>query len=462
MSKFLSNYKYDANISNKKLENIEIFKENLNYMTVKKTIFIQSSFKNCDIVGCKFYNTDFVNVLLNNADIISLCIYDCTFVNVCFDGTCIEDIDFQNCTFKNCSFNNFTMKNCSFKECSFNNFKPNCCLCELNNYIDCSFVDSEFSSSFHYQIFSGCEFQNTSTTIELLGYNYGLLSNNQINIVNLNLNFDNSHNNLEYLYEKYIKQKQFINALVLRINYEYDENVSIMLLWADFLETIIKNGLIIKANEILFIKNIISYFSTNNKIPPILLFELNNKLISIINQYPISSQKTKDDIILLINSIYFEFKKHAHSFYEKNTQETLFTGKNIVIEVKYLEKPKVDLSYVLNQFGCGKCCQIRTANGSFYEWISCPDNIISCLEILLMLLGIVTPIVYDTIKTKKKKSKSQQLEFLNLSEDSPTNITINMTINNGCHILNNCNFIENNFYGYDNQNVQKIKISVEK
>ena len=79
-----------------------------------------------------------------------------------------------------------------------------------------------------------------------------------------------------------------------------------------------------------------------------------------------------------------------------------------------------------------------------------------------MLLGIVTPIVYDTIKTKKKKSKSQQLEFLNLSEDSPTNITINMTINNGCQILNNCNFIENNFYGYDNQNVQKIKISVEK
>lgn len=462
MDKFLSNYKCETNIYNKKLENIEIFKENLNYITVKETLFLQSSFKNCDIVGCKFYNSNFVDVLLNNADIISLCVYNCKFINVCFDGTCIEDIDFQNCTFKNCSFKNFTMKNCNFMECSFNQFKPNCCLCELNNYIGCSFTDSEFSSSFYYQIFSSCNFQNTSTTVELLGYNYGLLSNSQINVTNLELKLNDSHNDLESLYEKYIKQKQYVNALILRINYEYDENSSIILLWSDFLDIIIKNGLIIKANEILFIKNIISYFSTNNKIPPILLFSLNNKLINIINKYPISSQKTKDDIILLINNIYFEFKKHAHAFYEKNPQELVPTGNNVVIEIKYLEKPKVDLSYILNQFGYGECYQIKTANGSFYEWISCPDNIISCLEIFLMLLGIVTPIAYESIKSKKKKNKSQQLDVLNLSEDNSINITINMTINNGCQILNDCSFIENNFYGYNNKNVQKIKISAEK
>lgn len=80
-----------------------------------------------------------------------------------------------------------------------------------------------------------------------------------------------------------------------------------------------------------------------------------------------------------------------------------------------------------------------------------------------MLLGIAVPIICDSIKTKKNKNKSKkQLKALDLSECTPSNMTINITINNGCQILNNCNFIENNFYGYNNENMQEIKISVEK
>ncbi len=462
MDKSLNNYSHNNNIrTNMEITNANKYKEKINYLTVQSSSFNYSTFKNCDIVGCKFYNSKFSDILLNNADIISLQVSNCSFTNVCFDGTCIEDIDFNNCIFEKCSFKNFTMKNCYFTGCEFHEFKPSCCLCELNNYMGCMFIDSVFSSSFHYQIFSDCTFNNTSTELELLGYNYGFLSNSQINIEDTGKKSYDSAKSVESLYDNYLKQNLFTNAFILKINCEYDNNPSVLLLWAEFLEIILKNGIIIKSNEIVFIKNLISLFSSKNKIAPLLLFVLNNKLINTVNKFPIESSKTRDDIILLINNIYFEFNKCVKAFLpqvENNCSE----NRNLVIEIKYLEKPKKDLCEILNQFSLGHCKQIKTATGSFYEWISCPDNIVICLEIFLMLLGIAIPIVYDSIKEKKKRESKETVNALDLTDNHTTNVTINVTINNGCQILNNCNFVENNFYGYNNKNVQKIKIFYEK
>ncbi len=453
------------NISDRRVENTKLFKKKLNYYTVQNSLFSKSTFKNCDISGCKFYNSNFYDIQLNNADIISLIMSNCCFENVCFDGTCIDDIDFQNCIFKDCSFNNFTMKNCRFVECKFFAFRPSCCLCELNNYIDCSFSDSVFSSSFHYQIFSNCKFINTSTKIELVGYNYGLLSSGNITIEDHN-EPDSlvSTNKPDCLYNSFISQNLYVNALILKINYEYNENPTIIMLWADFLEIMISNNIIIKSNELLFIKNLITYFSENKIIAPILLYALNGKLVRIINRYPIHSQKTKDDLVLLINNLYFEFRKRVQTILD-TTIEPDSTNHNVVIEINYIEKPQIDLCQILNQFGVGECRQIKTAKGSFIEWISCPNNIISCLEIFLMLLDITVPIIYDSFKRKKGKKNSKNsnpLGVLNLSENDMKNMKINITINNGCHILYDSNFVENNFYGYNNKNVLKINISDEK
>ena len=461
MDKSLSEYKLNTNIlNNTEITDTNKYKEKLSYLTVRGSSFKHSTFKNCDIMGCKIYDSNFRDIILNNADIISIQVSNCTFTNVSFDGTCMEDIFLKKCVFENCSFKNFTMKNCSFTECEFYKFKPNCCLCELNNYIDCSFVDSAFSSSFHYQIFSDCTFVNTSVEIELLGYNYGLL-NKEIALQEISLNGLDSTNNIDYLYNDYLNQNLYANAFILKFNYEYPDNPSILLLWADFLEIILKKDIIIKSNELVFIKNLISYFSSRNEIAPLILFVLNKKLINAININPVENSKIKDDIILLINNIYFEFKKITQEFLSR-INSCFPKKRNVLIEIKYLEKPEKDLSQILNEFGIGHCKQIKTKTGSFYEWISCPENMVQCLEVFLMLLGIATPIVYDSIKNKKEKRKIKEpVNALDLS-DNNTNITINVTINNGCQILNNCNFVENNFYGYNNKNVQKISISVEK
>ena len=106
----------------------------------------------------------------------------------------------------------------------------------------------------------------------------------------------------------------------------------------------------------------------------------------------------------------------------------------------------MDLSHILNQFGMGKCHQVKTAKGSFLEWISCPNNIISCLEILLMLLGVTVPIVYDSLKAKKNSNKNNRTDVLDLSKNDITDIKVNVIINNGCQILNGCNFVENNLF----------------
>ena len=461
MDKSLSEYKLNINIlNNTEITDTNKYKEKLSYLTVRSSSFKHSTFKNCDIMGCKIYDSNFRDIILNNADLISIQVSNCTFTNVSFDGTCMEDIFLKKCVFENCSFKNFTMKNCSFTECEFYKFKPNCCLCELNNYIDCSFVDSAFSSSFHYQIFSDCTFVNTSVEIELLGYNYGLL-NKEIALQEISLNGLDSTNNIDYLYNDYLNQNLYANAFILKFNYGYPGNPSILLLWADFLEIILKKDIIIKSNELVFIKNLISYFSSRNEIAPLILFVLNKKLINAININPVENSKIKDDIILLINNIYFEFKKITQEFLSR-INSCFPKKRNVLIEIKYLEKPEKDLSQILNEFGIGHCKQIKTKTGSFYEWISCPENMVQCLEVFLMLLGIATPIVYDSIKNKKEKRKIKEpVNALDLS-DNNTNITINVTINNGCQILNNCNFVENNFYGYNNKNVQKISISVEK
>ena len=461
MDKLLNDWKLDINtLNNAEITNINEYKVNLSYLTVQSTSLKQSTFKNCDIVGLKIYDSTFSDILLNNADIISIQASNCKFTNVNFDGTCMEDIYFTKCVFENCSFKNFTMKNCCFDECEFYNFKPTCCLCELNNYKDCSFVDSLFSSSFHYQIFSDCRFINTQVELELLGYNYGLLDNSIIVDEIGSKSFD-SINNIDYLYNSYLNQKLYANAFILKINYEYHDNPSVLLLWVDFLEIILQNNIIIKSNELVFIKNLISHFSNTNEIAPLLLFALNNKLINTINKFQVENSKIRDDIIVLINNVYFEFKKITQSFVFEIDNCSTNDG-NSLIEIKYLEKPTKDLSQILNKFGVGYCQQIKTKTGSFYEWISCPDNMVQCLEVFLMLLGIAVPIVYDSIKTKKKKQKiGEPVKALYLS-DNNTNITVNITINNGCQILNNYNFIENNFYGYNNKNVQKISISAEK
>lgn len=451
MSRELSIYETNQYI-NKIFKNLDVFKEKISYLVLRNNIFIDSKFKRCDITGCTLYDNNFVKVFFNNADIISLRITNCKFSNVCFNGTCIDDIDFQNCLFENCEFNNFSMKNCNFNNCEFIEFHPDCCLCELNSYVNCTFINCSFTSSFHYQIFEECIFKNTSIDDLLVGYNYGLLLKQA--------DHEPLYVNYKKLYDYYINNSLYINVFILTINHEYKNNPAVILKWIDFLEIILKNKIIIKSNEILFLKNVIS----NLDCPPILLYILNKRLISILNTYNIENKKTKDDLILLVNNTYFEFKKKVQLF-SSQMDESINAHENYTIEIKYLEKPNLDLCSILNQFGLGYCYQIKTANGSFYEWISCPSNIISCLEIFFMLLNITVPIVYDSIKENRKdknlKSKNK-ISVLDLSESTINNVTINVTVNNGCQILNDCNFIENNFQGYNNENIQNVKIYVEK
>ncbi len=456
MNKEIMNCNFNAkNIRDINKDNILKYKEKITYVSLNNSKISNSSFKNCDIVACKLYDCTFINVDLHNADLISIQVYNCDFSNVIFDGTCIDDIEFINCKFNTCNFSNFSMKNCTFSNCVFYEFKPSCCLCELNSYIGCSFYNSIFTSSFHYQLFINCQFINTDIEEELLGYNYGLPISYCGNASTNGLDLESY---VEQLYLHYLKQNLYTNALLLRINYEYEHNPSVILLWTDFLELIFKNNIIIKSNEIMFFKKIIIYMSNNNKISPLLLFVLNERLVTIYNKYCKSESKAKEDITLMINNLYFEFQKHMQPLMtESNLCKTI--KNDCIIQISYIERPQKDLSEILNLFNMGYCKQIKTKNGSFHEWISCSENMLACLDIFLTLLGITVPIVYDAIKERKKKTSSSILDLSNCKQE---NVIVNITINNGCHILNDCGFVENNYYGYNDKNIQNINISLRK
>lgn len=437
-----------------------------NYITMSRVIIENSNFSNCDIIGSRLSDIQILNVNLSNADIISNEINEAIFKNVNFDGASIDDINFKDCKFIDCNFNNLSMKNCMFYNCYFENISPLSSLMELNTYFDCRFNSCKFTSSFHYQIFDSCNFNDVLIKAELLGYNYGLYFSSGVETGLKLLDYHNDNNSrdaiISDLAKYFINQYLFINAMILMLNTDTNTNQILFLNWANTLKKTLNHNNIIKSNELNFIKNVLVNMFEKNLIVPIVMIDLYNQLIDIYKNYQYSD-KTEENLLVLINSMYKEIQIYITNL-NNEINELPSYDEAIEIAIKYNTKPLIPLCNLLNEFGVGKSIQTKTMKGSFLEWIEAPENILACLNVFISLLGITVPIVVSNIKEKKnkkndKKDANSSLPQIFVNVD---NITLNVNIQNGCQIINNNQFLQNNFCGYTNENIEYIRINPKK
>lgn len=448
---------------NYQYENINRFKITYNFLTVDKVVIENSDFSNCDIIGSRLNNIILSDVKLLNTDIVSNELNKAIFINVNFDGAGIEDVNFKNCNFKSCNFDNFSMKNCIFTNCLFENLEPISSLMELNTYYNCKFNSCKFTSSFHYQIFDNCNFDNVFIKPELLGYNYGLFFypniESGLKLLEKNITKENPILNLaKYFTNQYL----YINSMILVLNTEPNINQNLFLSWANTLRKTIKHNGIIKSNELNFIKNILVNIFNENLIAPIVMINLYNQLIDIYKKYEYTN-RTQESLLILINSIYREIQIYIANLNKEIEALPSYNG-IIEISIKYKVKPLISLCKLLNEFGVGQSIQTKTKTGSFYEWIESPDNILACLKIFISLLGVTVPIITKSIKDKKERKNNPQNTDTILPDVfvNANNITINVNIQNGCKIINNNQFIQNDFYGYTDENIEYITINFQK
>lgn len=410
-------------LNNDDLQHIELISSTISSGYLKDVNFFDSSF-----LSTKFSSVDFENCDLTSSDICSVWANECHFMNTNFSNATISDTTFVKCTFDGSLLNDLSLTRCHFIECTFEQFSINGSTFSLNSFCRCHIKNTGFTESFYYQIFEECTFHNVHMEPALLGYNFGFSSKifaqltDKVNLNEIDLDFKS--------------KKLFINAAILRINQVHNYYDEALIACASALIKMIQNDILIKADEINFLKNLTSYFMERKQIAPISTLRiwqiLNNSLINTLPN--IASNKALPHIREYANMLYFNFLDFQNELQQKIDQSPKYINITDTAELKivYLEKPSVPLMNCLTKFtalinsDCPLPNLIRTEKGSFLEYHNIAIAIIPYLQTLFGLLGVVVPLVINRIQSRDNEQK-KQVEYTDSSvKNEKTEIEITM------------------------------------
>lgn len=192
------------------------------------------------------------------------------------------------------------------------------------------------------------------------------------------------------------------------------------------------------------------------------------KMICTSSTNNIAYSKSRDQLLLLANSLYFDFSDFCETL-KKSMYNIPNYSVPIEIMVRYDQEPNIELSKLLNYYRPDNFRRVYTKQGSFIEGIEAGKYGLELLTIFLELLGIVVPIVYSEKKeTRKKKTKDKSQVGGKIQKD--VNIDISLQQNNEkaaemiqqtCQMLTNTNILNDNVQGYNNSNIKEIKINYQ-
>lgn len=450
------------NIEEQSFENIETKNITIKNSIIRNCKFINVNLGHCDLLSSKIYGVFFKNVSLTCADIFSIWFSECEFDNVDFTGAGIEDITFFNCHFNHCTFEDVGLKNCTFSNTSFVEIAPISSSFILNQYNNCTFEICKFAGSFQYQIFENCEYKDVDIDCSLLKYNFGIGMKKGVCYLKNNIQVED----LTYLYkmlmEECSKQKLFLNAAFVNFNFEHFINPQLILKSIDAIEIMLSNEILIRNDELLFLKKIYQYMYEHKMIAPILLYQLLNKMreFDIALDSNIAYTKSREALSLIYNDLYSNFYKFCDSLQE--TLENIPHLRGILkLHIDYEYEPYISLSDLLNQCLPGTFVRISSRKGSFHELIEMLPQGLDILNIFLQLLGISIPIIYAEIKEKKEQEKkktkikkSVNLNIVNQNKIKDSTKTIHQT----CKTIVSSGILNENLQGYNNSNIKEIKI----
>ena len=477
----------DAKLSFQVFSNLELKNDNLEFMQLLSSAVLSGSFENICFYNASFLSTKFQNVNFNecnlkSTDICSIWAKNCYFRNVNFSDATISDSTFVECIFDNSLFESVSLTKCQFVNCTFEQFPMDDSTFSLNSFTHCNIKNTCFTESFYYQIFDDCTFENVNMNAVLLGFNFGF-SQKVFSQLTEGVNLIEA--------DKDFKDKGlYINAAIFRINQVQKYYDEAMIACVSALGEMIQQDILIKADEIEFLKNLTSYLQERKQIAPISILRIWKLLsnYSINNSSNIAIEKALSHTREYSNMLYFSFID-----FQKNLQNSLIPQSKISntfamaeLKIIYIKEPTLPLLNYLIDFSlsanpnCPEPNLVRTEKGSFHEYHEIAVTIIPYLQTFFGLLGVVVPIIiyqrqnHDDEKNKgastTEESKEIEITLTTTETNSITPILSNTNIitpqtntitSDVIKILESHPVTQNaGFCGYNSQNIHSITIHI--
>jgi len=469
---------------------LEVADRNLEYLHLSSSAVLSGELNNVCFFNAAFFSTKFSNVAftqcnLKSIDMCSVWVSGCRFLDCDFSGATISDSTFINCSFDDAILESISLTRCQFINCSFKCISTDDSTISLNTFTGCRIEQAEFKESFYYHTFENCTFSGVNIAPELLGYNFGF-SPDLFEKLSQGIDLDG-------LEASFTSNGLYVNAAILHINRLQDHYDMAMIACVAALGQMIQNDILIKADEIEFLKNLTMYFQARQQIAPISVIRIWQLLNNyFMNESPnTAASKAMSHIHEFANTIYFDYMKFQEKLQGQLMQ--LPQADNVTdmaeLQIVYEEEPVLPLFDCLVQFSalanpaCSKPHLLRTEKGSFHEFHEIAVIVIPYVQTLLALLGVVAPIaIYEKQKQDQNKavakpeppaevsskveitlpaSKADQSLILlpNTTIIKPeTNVILSNVMNASCtQVLIN----STDFSGYNGKNVQSITIHIQ-
>lgn len=459
-NEFLNEELIFQNIEGKLFKELMAPKIIIKYSVIRDSTFFNVDMRNCDFLSSKIYNVTFKNVSFSCADIYSLWFAGCKFENVNFSGAGIEDITFIDCHFDDCIFEDVGLKRCIFTNTYFTKIEPTSSGFVLNQYNNCIFKECIFNGSFQYQIFDDCKFENVKMDYSVLKYNFGINLRTGILYVKNNLSLNQTPNLYELLIDECMEQKLFLNAAFVNFDFASSINPKLLLKSIDAIELMLAKEVLIRNDELLYLRRLYQYMYEKHMIAPIVIYQLLNKIknINSLMHSNIAYVKSNEALSLIYNDLYFRFCEFCDDT-EKLYMELPKFDTPLELYIDYEQEPTMPLADLLNNCLPQTFERVQSGYGSFHEIITMLPQGLEILNIFLQILGICVPIIYAESKEKKQKANTtlEKTVDFNISSQKNTKDAAKV-IQQTCKTIAASGLLDENLQGYNNSNIKEIKI----
>ena len=455
---------------------------NKNSISLKTCIIENCEFNkiilsNSDFDGCKISDSAFYSSPLNNSDLCSSFFINCKFENINFGYATVTDSSFINCIFNNCNLDHISLTNCKFIGGKFEKIRIRQSSSYLNEFEKVCFSNSFIKGNFFYNLLKKCSYKNSSFDKKLFANNYGF--GQHIEVFNMN------KDELTQYQNELISRYDFFNAAIIELNLISEEySGKTVLNCFEAIDLMIANRIVIRVEQIIFLNKIYVELLSGKLIAPITNIEFIQKIEKMIINAENEQIYTNilEKLETFKNYCYQQYQKYIVFIHSKIANNE-YSKKQIYVKFKFNTEPSVPVSSLINQIKDRLAIdgeyskRTSTSSGSFIDELMMPENLLTCIDIIVTIFGITTSIIIHKKENPKCKDKNCKTiqddeinktindisgDIINVSDSSVISIYNNVYITENkinciIPIIQNNNInINNNYCGYNNQNIIDI------
>ncbi len=411
-------YKVFKNIQT---EYFDLSKTLLNNCSLQNCVFINCQMDSVDYQGTEFDHCVFSNISFKGSDISSCMFINCIFDRCKFFATNFIDNNISSSIIKSTGFECATINNNIWTRCDFNQFNPDDTSIYSNEFIKCKFVNSSLLSAIYYTIFDRCRFLDSEIDSYILGLQFGLKAK------------DFKSMKIEHFGEKYVDCKcmRKMMGMVYEERNMPLENKILDLIFTDNLGVEIEqlvnlifhsllNGLIVKVDEVRFIRKIINNLYKESKLALFYYILIIQKLKEkpILNYRNILSENVFNEITMLYHLLYsinMEIESGYLQLCELMHNSYTFI-KHSQFELIYRNKPSFRIYEIINQTTDKHCLPIQESYGSFHECYLIAKEILENLSAIMTITGTSISAIIIAVKKFIKKRKVDKENTISLEQ----------------------------------------------